>query len=120
MQAGFDISFFEDIAGISPDRSGYGFKVIRFQPLFCDYLAWARATIETAYGNVSSSWVKKEHGLEWEITIPSNSSGLVAPPYAQEFTVNGEKMENCQFLKKETQDGKELYRFPSGNYKIVF
>lgn len=120
MQAGFDISFFEDIAGISPDRSGYGFKVIRFQPLFCDYLPWARATIETAYGNVSSSWVKKEHGLEWEITIPANSSGLVAPPYAQEFTVNGEKMENCQFLKKETQDGQELYRFPSGNYKIVF
>lgn len=120
MQAGFDISFFEDIAGISPDRSGYGFKVIRFQPLFCDYLPWARATIETAYGNVSSSWAKKEHGLEWEITIPSNSSGLVAPPYAQEFTVNGEKMENCQFLKKETQDGQELYRFPSGNYKIVF
>ena len=120
MQAGFDISFFEDIAGIAPDPTGYGFKVIRFQPLFCDYLPWAKASIETPYGNVSSSWEKKENGLEWDITIPPNSSGLVAPPYPQEFKVNGEKMEECHFLHKESVDGKDWYKFPSGNYKITF
>ena len=119
MQTGFDITFFEDIAGIRPDAAGFGFKVIRFQPLFCDYLPWARATIETPYGNVSSSWKKEAERFEWDLTIPPNSTGWVSPPFQQEFTVNGEEMENFNFLQIETADGITSYKFPSGNFKIV-
>lgn len=119
MQSGFDITFFEDIAGIRPDKAGYGFKIIRFQPLFCDYLPWAKASIETPYGNVSSSWKKTGEMFEWELTIPPNSTGWVIPPFPQEFTVYGEKMEDFNFLQIETDDGNTVYKFPSGNFKIV-
>lgn len=119
MQAGFDITFFEDIAGIRPDSTGFGFKVIRFQPLFCDFLPWAKASIETPYGTVSSSWKKEDTKFEWNIVIPPNTTGWVAPPFQEEFTVNGEKMEHFNFLQIEKSNGQTYYKFPSGNFKII-
>ncbi len=118
MQAGFDISFFEDIAGIAPDPAGYGFKVIRFQPLFCDYLPWAKASIRSPYGEVISSWKKENDILEWEISIPPNSTGLVTFPFKGEVTVNGNKLEDGDFSRVESAQGVVSYRFPSGNFHI--
>lgn len=119
MQAGFDITFFEDIAGIAPDPSGFGFKVIRFEPLFCDYLPWAKAQIETPYGVVLSNWEKEDGALNWEITIPPNSSGLVIPPHGGKCTVNGEEIELCTFLKTKKTGNKNRYMFPSGSYQLT-
>jgi alpha-L-rhamnosidase len=120
MQAGFDITFFEDIAGIAPDPSGFGFKVIRFEPLFCDFLPWAKAQIQTPFGTVSSNWEKTGGTLKWEISIPPNSSGLVIPPHGGKCTVNGEEIELCTFLKTEKTGDKNRYTFPSGSYQLVF
>lgn len=120
MQAGFDITFFEDIAGLRPDQNGYGFKVIRFEPLFCDYLPWARATIQTHFGTASSSWKKDGNSMVWNIDIPANASGTVVPPYDKEFTVNGKNVNDCDFIKMEIINGKKLVNFPSGNYEIIF
>lgn len=120
MQAGYDITFFEDIAGIASDPSGFGFKVIRFEPLFCDFLPWAKAQIETPYGIVSSNWKKTDGMLKWEISIPPNSSGLVIPPYEGTCTVNGKEIELCTFLKTEKKGDKNRYTFPSGDYQIIF
>ena len=114
------VTFFEDIAGIASDPSGFGFKVIRFEPLFCDFLPWAKAQIETPYGIVSSNWKKTDGMLKWEISIPPNSSGLVIPPYEGTCTVNGKEIELCTFLKTEKKGDKNRYTFPSGDYQIIF
>lgn len=119
MQAGYDITFFEDMAGIAPDPSGFGFKVIRFEPLFCDYLPWAKAQIETSYGVVASNWEKSGEAVNWEITIPPNSTGLVIPPYEGKCTVNGEEIEHCTYLKMEKAGDKNQYSFPSGTYQLI-
>ena len=119
MQAGFDITFFEEIAGIAPDPSGLGYKVIRFEPLFCDFLPWAKAQIETPYGIVSSNWEKKDQTLQWMITIPPNTTGLVIPPYDGEWTVNGNDIADCLFLKREKVGKIMRYGFPSGNYLLT-
>ena len=118
MQAGFDVSFFEDIAGIRPDSAGYGFKVIRFQPLFCDYLPWAKASIRSPFGEVISSWKKEKNRFDWEITIPPNSTGLVTFPFDGVFTVNGKKLEDCNFSRIESTPGNVSYKFPSGHFHI--
>lgn len=119
MQAGYDITFFEDIAGIAPDPSGFGFKVIRFEPLFCDYLPWAKGRIETPYGTVSSNWTRSGESLKWEISIPPNSSGLVVLPYGGKWNVNGKEIGSCSFLMLEKQEEKAHYIFPSGNYRLT-
>ncbi|MDD3901644.1 MAG: alpha-L-rhamnosidase C-terminal domain-containing protein, partial [Dysgonamonadaceae bacterium] len=87
--------------------------------LFCDFLPWAKASIETPYGTVSSSWKKEDTKFEWNIVIPPNTTGWVAPPFQEEFTVNGEKMEHFNFLQIEKSNGQTYYKFPSGNFKII-
>jgi alpha-L-rhamnosidase len=118
MQAGYDVTFFEDIAGIRPDSSGYGFKIIRFEPLFCDYLPWAKATISTPYGEAASSWKREGNSFDWEISIPSNSTGLLTMPFEGEFTINGKDWEEQKFPQVKTSTGVISYTFPSGRYHI--
>lgn len=119
MQAGYDVCFYEDIAGIRPDASGYGFKVIRFEPLFTANLQWAKASIESPYGTVASSWKKDAEKLNWQITIPANSSGLVALPKGKNITVNGVKLSLKNFKSANNNNETLLYHFPSGTFNVL-
>ncbi|HEX7411678.1 MAG TPA: family 78 glycoside hydrolase catalytic domain [Bacteroidales bacterium] len=118
MQAGYDVCFYEDIAGIRPDASGYGFKVIRFEPLFTSNLQWAKASIESPYGTVASSWKKDADKLNWMITIPANSTGNVALPKGENITVNGVKLNVKKYAPVNSNSETTLYHFPSGNFYI--
>ncbi len=118
MQAGYDVCFYEDIAGIRPDSTGYGFKVIRFSPLFTGQLEWAKASIESPYGKVISSW-KKENGLlNWHICIPPNSSGMVFLPVKKTFTVNGKIMDRKKYNPLREEGEYTVFHFPSGDFSI--
>lgn len=118
MQAGYDVCFYEDVAGIRPDASGYGFKVIRFQPLFTENLAWAKGSIESPYGTVVSDWKQQNGLLTWKISIPANSSGLVALPKEGKVTVNGKLLDEKKYLPVSSEGRFSLYRFPSGEFEI--
>ncbi|MDD3061883.1 MAG: family 78 glycoside hydrolase catalytic domain [Massilibacteroides sp.] len=118
MQSGYDIFFFEDIAGIRPEANGFGFKVIRFQPLFCDYLPWAKAKVQSPYGEIMSNWKKDENSFEWEISIPANSSGLVFLPFDKKFTVNNLQLDTNTMQKVERCGNTIGYKFPSGHFFI--
>ncbi|MDR1098664.1 MAG: glycoside hydrolase family 78 protein, partial [Tannerella sp.] len=78
MQGVYDAWFYEDIAGIRPEKAGY--KVIRFEPTMTRRLSWAKGTIETPYGPASSDWKKENGSLYWTVTIPPNTSGQVIIP----------------------------------------
>ncbi|MDD4192188.1 MAG: alpha-L-rhamnosidase C-terminal domain-containing protein, partial [Mangrovibacterium sp.] len=118
MQAGYDICFFEDMAGIRPDRSGPGFKVIRFDPMFTGNLSHAEATVESAYGRVLSSWENQADEFFWTIRIPVNSSGLVSLPQNSQIRINGTKRIETEYPIISRTDGKMLCHFPSGNFRI--
>jgi alpha-L-rhamnosidase len=118
MQAGYDVCFYEDVAGIRPDNSGYGFKVIHFEPLFTDCLRWAKASIESPYGTVISSWQKEAGLFNWQITIPANSSGLVALPEGKVLMINGLKLNEKRYPLVRTEGTTRLFQFPSGSFQI--
>lgn len=118
MQGGYDVTFIEDIGGIRPDSSGFGFKVIRFDPLFTSCLDWAKVSLETAYGQVSSNWSNDDDKLSWHIRIPANSSGRVVLPAGKDIYVNGEKLNDKQYKLITKDDNSATYYFPSGNFEI--
>jgi alpha-L-rhamnosidase len=120
MLGGYDTWFYEDIAGIRPDESRPGFKVIRFEPTVSDQLQWAKATIDTPYGKTTSDWSVNDGKLTWKIIIPPNASGLVALPVAKNVTVNGEPLNSSGFIPNIYKDNMSLYNFPSGSYIVVF
>ena len=119
MQGVYDTWFYEDIAGIRPDASGPGFKVTRFEPTMTAYLPWAKATLETPYGEVKSDWKQEGGKMDWKIEIPANASGLVALPDGKTVTVNGQPLDKNRYPAAGQGTENPLYRFPSGHYAIV-
>lgn len=118
MQGGYDTWFYEDIAGIRPDVSGAGFKVVRFEPTMTSFLSWAKASIETSYGKTESEWSRKDDRLVWEITLPPNTSGMVALPKGKKIYVNKHGLNETDYPLIENKERKSIYRFPSGIYRI--
>ena len=114
MQAVYDTWFYEDVAGIRPDPSGAGFKVIRFAPTLTSQLDWAEASLDTPYGETSSKWKHEDGKLEWKIEIPVGASGLVALPEGRTIRVDDLTFDKSRYPL--SADG--LYRFPSGEYEI--
>jgi alpha-L-rhamnosidase len=117
MQAGFDVCFYEDMAGIRPESPG--FRVVRFDPLFIGQLEWAEGSIESPYGTVTSSWKNGEGALLWNIGIPPCTSGLVALPSTGAISVNGNPLSTDEYPVKQSIDGKKMHLFPSGQYRIT-
>ena len=78
--------FYNDLAGIKgPDyfQSSYmvpGFRMIHIKPYIPGDLTYARASIRTVRGMVSSSWKKKKDSFSIEIEIPVNSEARVHVP----------------------------------------
>jgi Alpha-L-rhamnosidase N-terminal domain./Bacterial alpha-L-rhamnosidase. len=117
MQGGYDSWMYEDIAGIRPLVSSPGFKTVLFAPQHVRNLYWAKASVDTRYGVVSSSWSKEDGRLVWDISIPAGSRGLVdLPEYGDGLvTVNGAQLS----FPRLVIDGVSGYSFPSGSYHIV-
>lgn len=81
MQAGLDIYFYEDIAGIRPVESAPGYKRIIFEPCWKDIsLESASATIRSRYGDITSSWEKKGGEVTWKVIVPAGCSASVNIP----------------------------------------
>lgn len=86
MWATIDEFFYNDLAGIKgPDYHGPGymtpgFKEIEIKPHVLGDLEYARASIETVRGMISSSWEKADESLTLEVTIPVNSRAKVSVP----------------------------------------
>lgn len=119
MQGSYDAWFYEDIAGIRPDASGPGFKVVRLEPTMTAFLQWAKASMETPYGTTKSYWNRNEDLLEWEISLPPNTSGIVALPSECLVKVDGNPLDEAIFPIIETKKGLSFYKFPSGDYEIT-
>lgn len=74
---------YRHVAGIGPDESEPGFKVVHIKPQPGPGLEWAEAHLETMYGKVASYWRRSEDGvMSVRVTIPANAEGIVILPGA--------------------------------------
>jgi alpha-L-rhamnosidase len=70
--------FYKDLAGIGP--AAPGFRKINIKPRIVKDLTYARASLKTVKGLVSSSWKKTDDSLILEVIIPVNSVAKVSVP----------------------------------------
>ena len=87
MQAGLDIWFYEDLAGIRP--AAPGFRKILLAPCLDCGLEAASASIDTHYGVVSSSWKKSGATFVWDVTVPAGTSATVELPKGMKLSGSG-------------------------------
>lgn len=97
---------YERIGGIAPLEAGY--KSIRISPIAGGPLTSASASLNTAYGEVLSSWEIKNDSFLLNVTIPPNTSAKIEIPAntSEELLVNGvafKENENLKLTEKETK-----------------
>ena len=113
------IWYFENMAGIKSNPETPGFKQIIMKPDFNAGLTFVNASYESVHGLIKSHWKKNKNGLEWNITIPANTTALVYLPTAdsKKITVNKSKLEKAG-IESKTEDKQQVLKLYSGEYTI--
>ena len=102
--------YFRDFDGFNPAQPAY--KQIIFKPDFSiQELSYVKASHNTLYGKMISNWKKTLTHLEWDITIPCNTTALVYLPTLDEKAV---KDKDVTFVRREGNS--TVWSVPSGNY----
>jgi alpha-L-rhamnosidase len=110
------IWYYENMAGIKSNPETPGFKQIIMKPDFKAGLTFVNASYESIQGLIKSNWKKNKNTLEWEITIPANSSAAV---YLPTSTVSDVKVNKGKVSKNYKIENNQLVlELPSGTYKI--
>ena len=79
--SGFDAWFYSHLCGIRPDPANPGFKRTLLKPWFDPKVEWAKASHRSPYGVIRSEWKRQSDGtIEWNITIPPNTSATAQAP----------------------------------------
>jgi len=80
---------------IDPEQPGYKHSILRPQP--GGGLTHASASLETAYGALSSAWRFTEEGWTWTIIVPPNASATAhVPNVGDRITLNGTTISGSQ------------------------
>lgn len=103
---------FQDLGGINPARPGY--KEILLRPDFsAEQLGHVRASHTTPYGEVVSHWRKTPMRLDWEVTVPCNTTALVVLPTTDERAVRDR---DAKLVGREADA--TIWRIASGHYRF--
>lgn len=108
------IWFYEDLAGIKNAPGSIAFKKLLMVPSFPKDLDYVKASFKSVYGEIGSSWVKKNGTFNWEIKIPGNTSAVVRIPI--EIKISDIKQKGV-IIKTITDEYTEL-ELGSGIYSI--
>lgn len=82
------IWFYEDLAGIKNDPTSVAFKKIIMEPVFPENLSFVNASHNSPYGKIESNWKRDGNHLEWNITIPANTTATVKLPLKFDIKVD--------------------------------
>lgn len=104
--------YYNDLAGIAPAKPGY--KEILMRPDFSiEELSHVNASYMTPYGKVVSNWKKTLMHLDWDITVPCNTTAFVYLPTIDEKAV---RMDHVTFVRRE--GNLSVWKVASGTYHL--
>jgi len=107
------------IGGIDLDPEQPGYKHIIMRPQPGGGLTYAKAGLHSMYGLIKSEWTLNKDTIDWQITVPANTTATVFVPAkdVSDITENGQPVENANgvtFLRME--DGFAVFTVVSGSY----
>ncbi len=109
------IWFYENLAGIQNDPESVAFKKIRMKPSFPEGLNEVKASYECPYGLIESAWARNGNNLNWNITIPANTTATIEVP--ARFNINTTVLENATGIQEK--DGNTVINLGSGKYTLI-
>ena len=77
--------FYNSLAGIKPDKSNPGMKHFYIEPIPVPELTYCKASYNTLYGKISSSWeIDKNGSFHLTVDVPANTSATIILPESGE------------------------------------
>ncbi|HVU17538.1 MAG TPA: glycoside hydrolase family 78 protein [Candidatus Didemnitutus sp.] len=110
---------YQDVAGIDLDPAHPGYKHFVLQPRPGGSLTSARASHQTPFGEVSSSWQRAGNHFDWDVVVPPNTTASVRMPVPARATLNeGAKplAQSVGVSKIGTEDDAPVFELASGEY----
>ncbi len=119
MMGSIDAWFYKYIAGIQQDDSGTAFSSFRVRPLILDSLDFAKATVVTLRGTISSQWSLDAERFTLKVEIPFNTTAEVFVPGnpGEELKESGRSLNESAGISYQGYNGKyHKIKVNSGNY----
>ncbi len=105
---------YQNVAGIDVSESGPGYKRSVLHPTPGGGLTYARASVHTPYGVLSSAWKVEGDLFEWQFTVPPNTTAEVRVPGERSHVLAPDT------LKFVSQEGdRAVFEAAAGTYKIT-
>lgn len=116
---GVDAWFYKALAGINPVEDYPGFKKIALKPNITGDLTWVKASYNSQYGEIVSSWKIEKDFFIMDVAVPGNTSALVYLPceISNEILESGKPVLKSKEIKLENAEtGKTILSVGSGKY----
>lgn len=112
------------LAGLDMSEAFPAYKKIRIEPKFAGtHLTHAKASYESMYGRILSSWRLTEEEIEIEVDIPANASAEIILPnaYLKDVLESGKSLKSTAgiYSFNETIDG-VILSVGSGKYRFKY
>jgi alpha-L-rhamnosidase len=112
--------FYKALGGIRPDPAQPGFKNILLEPHFVQGLNHFEASHLGPYGMITSGWKRNKGKLEYNVTIPANSSATIILP-SKNIKEGKQPIEKNPFIKMISIDNSIVrLSISSGSYHFTF
>ena len=122
----FNIWLYEDLGAIKPFSPG--FKTIEMKPTLIN-LDYVKASHNSPYGKIESSWLVYNDIFSWDINIPVNTSAMVYVPASDKksIKIDGKsisKIASVKYMKEEDdfivlEIGSGVYKIESTGFKLI-
>ncbi len=112
---------YTQVAGIQIDPENPGYKHVVIKPQLSEELTYAKAQVESLYGEISSHWQTQEDGaLMMNVTIPSNTTASVYVPTSDVsgLYINGKEISKLKIKYSEPSNGYVKVELGSGKYQF--
>lgn len=111
--------FYHDLAGISCDPTGPGFKKIRIQPAVVGDVTWTKASWDSIRGRIVCDWKRQAGTFSLKVSVPPNVTATVFLPVktSAQITEGGQPIVRAKGVKSVGQtDGQAVFEVESGSY----
>jgi len=114
--------FYADLAGISSDPAGPGFKKIIIRPQPVGDVTWVKAAYDSVHGRIAVEWKKADGKFSLHVEIPANTRATVYLPttHLKSVTESGRLIAKAPSVRSLRQENdRAVYGTGSGVYQFV-
>lgn len=111
--------FYSGLGGIRADKESVAFKHFVLYPEIVGDIRNVKTCFDSPYGQIVSNWTVNGTSLEYQVTIPANTTASIHFPTSEmnDIREHNKPIARSEYIKYEkTENGRVVYLVSSGSY----